>query len=38
MLPENSWNAATDDPDRFASAAKRNKVRFWQLLPIEPLL
>jgi hypothetical protein len=25
--PENSWNAAKDDPDRFAALAKRNKVR-----------
>jgi putative cardiolipin synthase len=38
MLPENAWNAATDDPDRDASAAKR--VRAWLLswLPLEPVL
>jgi putative cardiolipin synthase len=38
MRPENSWNAAKDDPDQFAAFAKRNKVRFWQVLPIKPLL
>jgi putative cardiolipin synthase len=38
MRPENSWNAASDDPDQFAGLAKRNKVRLWQLLPIKPLL
>ena len=38
MRPENSWNAATDDPDQFAGFTKRNKVRLWQLLPIKPLL
>ncbi|MRR37403.1 phospholipase D family protein, partial [bacterium] len=37
MRPENSWNAA-DDPDRFASWEKRNKVRLWKVLPLEPLL
>ncbi|OGI59087.1 MAG: cardiolipin synthase [Candidatus Muproteobacteria bacterium RBG_19FT_COMBO_61_10] len=38
MLPANSWNAASDRPDQYAGFAKRNKVRFWQLLPIKPLL
>ncbi|MBU0621048.1 MAG: phospholipase D family protein [Gammaproteobacteria bacterium] len=38
MQPENSWNAATDDPDRHVSFFKRSRVRFWQLLPIKPLL
>ena len=38
MLPGNSWNAASDRPDQYAGFAKRNKVRFWQLLPIKPLL
>jgi putative cardiolipin synthase len=38
MQPANSWNAATDDPDRHVVLAKRSKVRFWQLLPIKPLL
>ena len=38
MRPENSWNAAKDDPDQFAGFAKRSKVRLWQMLPIKPLL
>ena len=38
MRPENSWDASKDDPDQFASFAKRSKVRMWQLLPIKPLL
>jgi putative cardiolipin synthase len=38
MLPENSWNAATDKPDQYVSLAKRNKVLFYQLTPIKPLL
>jgi putative cardiolipin synthase len=38
MLPENSWSAATDDPDQFASTIKRAKVRLWQWLPIDSLL
>jgi putative cardiolipin synthase len=38
MQPANSWNAATDDPDQFVPLGKRNKVRFWQLLPIKPIL
>jgi cardiolipin synthase C len=38
MAPGNSWNAATDDPDRHASAAKRAKVRAYQMTPIKPLL
>jgi cardiolipin synthase C len=37
MLPQNSWNA-TDNPDRFAIAAKRRKVKLLKLLPIGPLL
>jgi len=37
MLPENSWNAA-DNPDAFASAARRWKLRFWNLLPLQSLL
>ena len=38
MLPANSWNAATDDPDRYASSAKR--VRAWVMswLPLKPVL
>jgi putative cardiolipin synthase len=38
MAPGNSWNAASDDPDRHVPAAKRGKVRFYQLLPLRPLL
>jgi putative cardiolipin synthase len=38
MKPGNSWNAATDDPDRYASLIKRFKVWCWQLLPLKPLL
>jgi putative cardiolipin synthase len=38
MSPDNSWNAATDDPDQHVPFAKRSKVRFWQLMPINPLL
>ena len=38
MAPENSWNPAVDRPDRQAEAAKRLRVRFWQALPLQPLL
>lgn len=38
MQPENSWNAATDNPDKFASASKRRRVTAYQLTPIKPLL
>jgi cardiolipin synthase C len=38
MAPGNSWNAATDDPDRQASLAKRSKVRLYQMMPLKPLL
>ena len=38
MQPGNSWNAARDDPDRYASLLKRGHVRLWQLAPIKPLL
>jgi putative cardiolipin synthase len=37
MQPGNSWQAA-DDPDQYASFMKRVKVRFWQFMPIKPLL
>lgn len=37
MQPANSWSAL-DDPDRHAGLMKRAKVRFWQLLPLQPLL
>ena len=35
---ENSWNAATDDPDQFTSFLKRMHASLWQLAPIKPLL
>jgi putative cardiolipin synthase len=38
MLPANSWNARTDDPDQFTSLWKRARVAFWQWMPIKPLL
>lgn len=38
MLAENSWNAATDNPDQYAGLLKRMKVRLWQWLPIQALL
>ena len=38
MLPENSWNTATENPDQYVSFAKRSKVRFLQILPIKALL
>ena len=38
MAPGNSWNAATDDPDRHVPLAKRSKVRVLQNLPVKPLL
>ena len=38
ITPANSWNAATDDPDQYASTAKRSKVRMLQMMPLRPLL
>jgi putative cardiolipin synthase len=38
MQPANSWNAATDQPDRHVPFVKRSRTRFWQLMPIKPLL
>ncbi len=38
MAPGNSWDAARDDPDQYVSLAKRSKARFYQLMPIKPLL
>jgi hypothetical protein len=38
MLPANSWNARTDDPDQVTSLWKRARVAFWQWMPIKPLL
>ena len=38
MLPGNSWNPATEDPDANASLWKRVRVRLWRILPIDALL
>lgn len=38
MEPGNSWNAATDNPDQYVKLGKRSKARFYQLLPLRPLL
>jgi cardiolipin synthase C len=38
MQPENSWNSAADEPDQYASSAKRRRVLLYQLTPIKPLL
>jgi cardiolipin synthase C len=38
LLPENSWNPAQEDVDEHASAGKRWKVRFWRILPLQPIL
>lgn len=38
MRPENAWNAATDSPDSQVSLFKRTRTRFWQLLPLRPIL
>jgi putative cardiolipin synthase len=38
MLPANSWNAAHDRPDQYATFGKRSTARFWQIMPIKPLL
>jgi putative cardiolipin synthase len=38
MQAGNSWNASTDSPDDQVAFAKRTKVRFWQWMPVKPLL
>jgi cardiolipin synthase C len=38
MAPGNSWDMVRDSPDAFASVWKRIAVRFWQALPLRPLL
>ncbi len=38
MKPENSWNAASDNPDRHVPLSKRSKLRLLQTMPIKPLL
>jgi putative cardiolipin synthase len=38
MLPANSWDAATENPDGFASWGKRLRAWFWGRMPIKALL
>ena len=38
MQPTNSWNSATEQPNRFAPFWKRTKHGFWKLLPLEKIL
>ncbi|MGV3741743.1 MAG: phospholipase D-like domain-containing protein, partial [Burkholderiaceae bacterium] len=38
MKPENSWNAASDNPERHVPLSKRSKLRMLQAIPIKPLL
>ncbi len=38
MQAGNSWNAASDQPDQYVPFTKRSRARFWQLMPIKPLL
>ena len=38
MQPENSWNSATDNPNRFAPLTKRLLLEFWKLLPLKNIL
>lgn len=38
MHPDNSWNAATDQPDRFAPLWKRLKLDAVKLLPLKNIL
>lgn len=38
MEPENSWDPAKEDPDAFASAAKRRSILLWKALPLNPIL
>jgi putative cardiolipin synthase len=38
MRQDNSWNAASDNPDRHVPLGKRTKLRVLQTMPIKPLL
>lgn len=38
MHPDNSWNAASDQPDRFAPLGKRLKLNGLKLLPMKNIL
>ncbi len=37
MAPDNSWDAH-ESPDQYNGWWKRSKARFWQVMPIKPLL
>jgi putative cardiolipin synthase len=38
MLPQNSWNAASDDPDQYAPWTKRAQAWLTSWLPLQPVL
>jgi putative cardiolipin synthase len=38
MLPQNSWNAASDDPDQYAPWTKRAHAWLTSWLPLQPVL
>ena len=38
MQPANSWNAASDDPDQYASSGKRLRAWLMSWLPLTPVL
>lgn len=38
IRPENSWDGLHGNPESAASWRKQFKVRFWQMLPLRPLL
>ena len=38
MRPENSWDAACDEPDAHAGGLKRLRAWAWGLLPLRPIL
>lgn len=38
MEPGNSWDALRDHPDSHAPAGKRRTSRFWEAVPLQPIL
>ena len=38
MRPENSWNPAGDEPDRYAPFTKRQKLKFLKAMPLDSIL
>jgi len=38
MQPANSWSAASDDPDQYASSGKRLRAWLLSWLPLTPVL